>query len=75
MQRLLKGSVHFFDVEHMLNLLISDVPPWKDFFGGHPFGLQVLKRGVEKPSERGFPQEIDFFSALIVVLFELEIFP
>ena len=44
-------SFTFFDVGHMLNPPVSNVPPWKDFFLDHPFGLQVPKRGAPKPSE------------------------
>ena len=47
----LKGSVHVFDVGHMLNSPLSNVPPWKDFFLDHPFGLQFPKRGAPNPSE------------------------
>ena len=47
----LKGVFTFFHVGHMLNPPVSKVPPWKDFFLGHPFGLQVPKRGAQNPSE------------------------
>ena len=48
---LLKGVFTFFDVGHMLNPPVSNVPPLKGFFLDHPFGLQVPKRGAPKPSE------------------------
>ena len=46
----LKGVFTFFDVEHMLNPPVSNTPPLKGFFWGHPFGLKVSKTCcVKKP--------------------------
>ena len=46
----LKGVFTLFDVWHMLNPPLSNVPP-KRIFLDHPFGLQFPKRGAPNPSE------------------------
>ena len=51
--QLLKGVFTIFDVEHMLNPPVSNVPPERIFLG-HPFGLQVQNELRQKTIKVNF---------------------
>ena len=62
---MINGSVHVFDVEHMLNPFVSNVPPERIFLGGDLFGLQVQKRVAAKTIIVDFLPSCVVFGALL----------